>query len=253
MSGLGWRRRQVALLAAGSLAPRLAVAAPVGLRAADGVSVTGDSLTASRNPSRGMVLLFHMAGSNLGEYATIAPEFARRGFDTLAIDQRSGGPGWGRRNETAARLPRDPGFAAALPDLEAALAHARQRQRQPQGRVLVLGSSYSAALVLVLAARAGASVSAVLAFSPGEYLSGVSVRAAAAHVTCPVFVTQDSDRSEQTAAAAILAAVPGRPKRQFNPVAGAHGASILRPDRNPHGAAAAWTAVDAFLDEIAPA
>lgn len=251
MSALAWRRRDIAMLAAGSLLPGLAMAAPVGLRAADGLAVTGETLSAARTPARGMVLLFHMAGSNLGEYATIAPALTRRGFDTLAIDQRSGGAGWGRRNETAARLPRDPGFIAALPDLEAALAHARERQ--PRGRVLVVGSSYSAALVFLLAARAGPAVSAVLAFSPGEYLSGVSVRAAASRVACPVFVSQDSDGSEEAAAAAILAVVPGSPKRQFRPVAGAHGASILRPDRNPRGAAAAWAAVDAFLDEIAPA
>lgn len=244
-------RRHLAVVGAAALASGAAVAAPVSLRAADGLALAGEALPASRTPARGMVLLFHMAGSNLGEYATIAPAFARRGFDTLAIDQRSGGPGWGRRNETAARLPRDPGFMAAMPDLEGALAYARERR--PQGRVLVLGSSYSAALVFLLAAGAGASVSAVLAFSPGEYLSGVSVRAAASRVACPVFVTQDSDRAEQAGAAAILAAVPGRPRRQFNPVAGAHGASILREDRNPHGAATAWSAVDAFLDEVAPA
>lgn len=75
-----------------------------------------------------MVLLFHIAGSNRGEYATIAPAFARRGPDTLAINQRSGGPGWSRPNETAARLPRDPGFMAAMPDLQGALAYARERR-----------------------------------------------------------------------------------------------------------------------------
>lgn len=119
----------------------------------------------------------------------------------------------------------------------------------------MLGRSYSAALVFPLAAGAGAgaSVSAVLAFSPGEYLSGVSVRAAASRVGYPVFVTQDSDRAEQAGAAEFLAMLPGRPRRQFHPVAGAHGASILREDRNPRGAAAGWSAVDAFLDEVAPA
>ncbi|RVT97948.1 alpha/beta hydrolase [Rhodovarius crocodyli] len=186
-----------------------------------------------------------MAGSNLGEYAPIAPELNRMGFATLAVDQRSGGDGWGRRNETAARLGRDPGYRAAMPDLQAALAWARARD--PGGRVLAWGSSYSAALAFPLAAMGG--VSALLAFSPGEYLQGFSVRGAAARVECPAFVT--SDRGEEAEAARLLEAVRGAPRRQFRPVAGAHGSSILRSDRNPRGAAQAWAAVRSFLDEVA--
>lgn len=245
-------RRSLGVLAAtGLLHPIPAAATGVEVRSSDGQRVFGDHLGATTARRRGTILLFHMAGSNRGEYATIAPELARRGFDTLAIDQRSGGAGWGRRNETAAALPRDPGFRAALPDLEAALAWARQRD--PAGPVLIWGSSYSAALVFLLAAASGVAVSALLAFSPGEYLSGVSVRAAASRVACPVFVTSDADPGEASAAAALLAAVPGTAKRQFRPRDGAHGSSILRDDRNPRGAASAWGAVVGFLDEVAPA
>lgn len=135
-----------------------------------------------------------------------------------------------------------------MPDLAAALAWARQCD--PQGPVLVWGSSYSPALVFLLAAGSGDAVSAALAFSPGAFLSGVSVRGAAGRLTCPVFVT--SDVGEEAEAAALLAATRGRPRRQFRPAAGAHGSSILRADRNPRGAAAAWVAVGAFLDEVAP-
>ena len=194
-----------------------------------------------------MVLLFHMAGSNLGEYATIAPAFARRGFDTLAIDQRSGGPAGSRRNETAARLPRDPGFMAAMPDLEGALAYARERR--PQGRVLVLGSSYSAALVFLLAAGAGASVSAVLAFSPGS-ICRASRCGRRRRVACRSSSRRIRIEAEQAGAAAILAAVP-RPAAPVQSVAGAHGASILREDRDPRRATA-WSAVG-LPGRVAPA
>jgi len=236
-------RRLLPMLALGS--PALAFSRP--LTAADGVEVAAD-LVRVTGRRRGTVLLFHMAGSNYGEYATIAPELHRRGFDTMAIDQRSGGAGFGRRNETAARLGRDPGYRAALPDLEAALAWARDHDTGP---ILAWGSSYSAALVFFLAAAAQPPLAGVLAFSPGEYFAGV--RQAAARVTCPVFVSSSEDAAEIAAAAGLLAATQARVKRQFRPTAGAHGSSLLRPDRNPRGAAAAWAAVDAFLQEAVPA
>jgi dienelactone hydrolase len=217
------------------------------LRAADGLTIHAEHMLASGR-RRGTILLFHQAGSNRGEYAPIAPELARRGFDTLAIDQRSGGHAWGRRNETATQLPRDPGFRAALPDLEAALAWARQRD--PSGPVLACGSSYSAALVFLLAASG--PVSGLLSFSPGEYLAGTSVRAAASRVHCPAFITSAADSEEAAAAATLLTAVAGTPKRQYRPHYGVHGVSSLRADSNPRGAAAAWQALDSFLAEALP-
>lgn len=248
------RRRRILL--AGLAAP-LAVAGdvraePLLLRAADGVAVYG-TLTAPAARPRGTALLFHMAGSNRAEYVPIAAALARRGFACLAIDQRSGGGDFGARNETLAALGgRDPGYLAALPDLEAALAWSRATPGA--GPVVVLGSSYSAALVFLLAARQPGAIAALLAFSPGEYLRGASVREAAARVDCPVFVASAADATEIAAARSILAAVPGRaPKRQFVPEIGPHGASLLRADRNPRGAEAAWGAVDGFLDQVVPA
>lgn len=231
------------------LLPLAARAAPLELRADDGLALTAELVPAAAPRRRGTVLLFHMAGSNLGEYATIQPELARQGFDSLALDQRSGGDGWGRRNLTAQRAGRDPGYPAALPDLRAALAWARGRGAG--GPVLVWGSSYSAALVFLLAAEAGPAVAGLLAFSPGEYLRGASVRQAAARVRCPAFVT-GADDEELAQAAPLLAAVQGAPKRQFRPRWGLHGSQMLRADRNPRGAAAAWEAVGAFLTEAAP-
>ena len=212
--------------------------------------VFGTHLAAGMPRSRGTILLFHMADSNRAEYAPIAPELARLGFDSLAIDQRSGGDAWGQRNQTASLLARDPGYRAALPDLQAALAWARQRDAT--GLVLAWGSSYSAALIFLLAAQAGEGVSALLAFSPGEYLGNPPVRASAAMVRCPVFVTNAADAEEAATAGALLVAVRGAPKRQYRPTIGVHGSAALRVDRNPRGAATAWAAVTSFLDEVEP-
>jgi dienelactone hydrolase len=94
-------------------------------------------------------------------------------------------------------------------------------------------------------------VKALLAFSPGEYLAGPSsVRSAAASI--PIFVTSAKESGEVAQAKAILDAASARQKVQFVPyIAGVHGSSTLRSDRNPKGAAENWAAVKAFLASLA--
>ena len=239
------------LLAAGAAlaVPGFARAAePLVLRARDGASVYAERVPATGR-RRGIILLFHMAGSNRGEYAPIAPELARLGWDSIAIDQRSGGALWGRGNETARRLGTESDYLAALPDLEAALAHAVATGGG--AKVLVWGSSYSAALVFLLAAAHPQDVGGVLAFSPGEYIEGRSIRGAAAKLACPVFVTSANDPGEVSAARDIIAASPSRLKRQFVPRNGTHGSATLRQDSNPRGQAECWQAVRGFLESAA--
>ena len=214
----------------------------VSFRAADGVLVHAARYPATGH--RGIVVAFHMAGSNKAEYAPIAPRLVRDGFTVIAVDQRSGGPLWGQRNETALGVGGAPGFTGALPDMEAALAYAEGLE--PGRPVLVIGSSYSASLAFVLAAR-HPEVAGVAAFSPGEYFSTLSVRAAAAKLASPLFVTSAPDGAEVAAARALLDASPARLKRQFIPRNGVHGTSTLRPDEDPRGAEANWAALEAFL------
>lgn len=193
----------------------------VQLRAADGLPVYATFYAAS--PSRPIVLLFHHADSNRGEYADIAPELVRWGFNALAIDQRSGGGMWNRPNQTARALGRWADFIEAMPDLEAALQWAKTRRYH---RIVVWGSSYSAALVFLLAAQ-HPEVSAVVAFSPGEYLNDPRVvRQAASRVRVPVFIT--SAHFEAGRVRAIWQAVGSRDKIQFVPKEGGmHGSRVL--------------------------
>jgi dienelactone hydrolase len=149
----------------------------------------------SRLAGETLILLFHQAGSNRGEYATIGPALATLGFNALAIDQRSGGNAWGRTNETVKRLGKSTGYDEALLDLEAALQWAESSGQT--GSIIVWGSSYSAALVFLLAAEHRNEIKAILAFSPGEYLRGsATVRKAAAQVSIPIFVTSAKDPKE---------------------------------------------------------
>jgi dienelactone hydrolase len=229
---------------AGSLAEALSFTAPDGVRVfADYYPVEGKA------PSKTapVILLCHQAGSNRGEYATIAPVLTKLGFAALAVDQRSGGTSWGRINETVQHLGHSSDYAAAMADLEASLQWIRSNGHG--GKVIVWGSSYSAALVFGLAAKHQNEVAAVLAFSPGEYLGGAAtVRRAAAQIAVPIFVTSAKNDGEIAAARTILDAAPATVKIQFVPrVAGVHGSATLRLDRNPQGAEENWDAVKAFL------
>jgi dienelactone hydrolase len=201
----------------------------------------------SRLAGETLILLFHQAGSNRGEYATIGPALATLGFNALAIDQRSGGNAWGRTNETVKRLGKSTGYDEALLDLEAALQWAESSGQT--GSIIVWGSSYSAALVFLLAAEHRNEIKAILAFSPGEYLRGsATVRKAAAQVSIPIFVTSAKDPKEIAVAKSIVDASHSAGKNQFVPqIAGVHGSSTLRKDQNPDGAEENWAAVKQFL------
>ncbi len=243
---LNWLKSVIMVLAFGLSASALAGVSPgpVTLRAHDGVSISG--LVYEARQPKGVILLFHQAGSSKAEYATIAPRLAAAGFTALAIDQRSGGTLYGR-NETVSRLGKPATYEDAKTDLEAALDWALPRHLP----IILWGSSYSAALVFEIAAEHMNQVSAILAFSPGEYLdiSGVVARAAG-RVQVPIYVTSSSDADEIRAGREILSGAPARVKAQFVPKFGVHGSSTLIETRNPKGAAENWNHVLAFLSAL---
>lgn len=220
------------------------ISEPLTLQAHDGVSISG--LVYEAKHSKGIILLFHQAGSSKAEYATIAPRLVAAGFTALAIDQRSGGSLYGP-NETASRLDKPANYEDAKADLEAALDWALPRHLP----IILWGSSYSAALAFEVAAEHPNQIAAILAFSPGEYLdrSG-AVAHAAARVQVPIYVTSASDPDEIATGRAILSASPARIKTQFVPKSGVHGSSTLIEARNPKGAAENWQHVLVFLSAL---
>ena len=217
---------------------------PLTLKAHDGVLIS--ALVYEATQPKGIILLFHQADSSKAEYATIAPKLAAAGYTALAIDQRSGGSLYGP-NDTASRLDKSATYEDAKADLEAALDWALPRHLP----IILWGSSYSAALVFEVAAEHLNQVSAILAFSPGEYLntSGAVARAAG-RVQVPIYVTSSSDADEIQAGREILSAAPARVKAQFVPKFGVHGSSTLIEARNPKGAAENWNHVLAFLSAL---
>lgn len=216
----------------------------VTLRARDGVSVSGLAYMADH--PKAIVLLFHQAESSKAEYAIIAPRLTAAGFTALAIDQRAGGSLYGP-NETARRLGKPASYEQAKPDLEAALDWATARHLP----VVLWGSSYSASLVFEVAAEHPQEVSAVMAFSPGEYFEDTkAVARAAAKVRVPIYVTSAPDAGEVSDAKAILMASPARSKIQYVPQFGVHGSSTLIEAQDPKGAAENWKHALTFLNAL---
>ncbi len=221
--------------------PSMMPVSRVDFLANDGLTVSGKFYRATK--PKALILLFHQANSSMDEYATIAPKLVEMGYSALAIDQRSGGTMFGK-NLTAARMPTPASYGDALHDLDAALKWSSSMHLP----VIVWGSSYSAALVFELAAKHPGDVSAVLAFSPGEYLGpGTPVAAAAAKVRVPVYVSVGSDAAELSAAKPVFEAIGSKRKTLHVPKIGKHGSSTLIAELNKDGAAANWAAVETFL------
>jgi len=237
----------VALVAGMGLVPPLGSPSPsFQLSAADGVRVYAQAYETA-DAKAPTILLFHQAGSGKSEYATIAPRLNQLGFNALAIDQRSGGDLFQPPNETVLNLGRSTKYEEVVPDMEAALIWAEKIH--PGSKVYLWGSSYSASLVFLLAAKHPKEISAVIAFSPAEYLADKNaVHRAAAKVHVPVFI--DSAPQEIAASRSIFDAIPSKLKTQYKPRAGVHGSSTLRVDRDPAGSELNWNAVTRFLRSL---
>ena len=196
------------------------------------------------------ILLFHQADYSRGEYLEIAPKLNALGYNCLAIDQRSGGATNGVINETykaakAAGLPT--GYVDAYADLQAALTYV-ETTYAPK-RLIVWGSSYSSSLALILASEHPDEISAVLAFSPGEYfkLGGKPVSKYAKNITQPAFIT--SAKSEEKSWRGIADQITSEGSVFFVPQGnGRHGSSALHEKTS--NSAEYWAAVEGFLASL---
>ncbi len=204
------------------------------------------TFTQTEPGSRKIILLFHQAASNRHEYDPIIPHLLAAGFDTLAIDQRSGGERWGHANKTVDSGWGSTTYPEAYPDLQGALNWA---VKQGYSKIVSIGSSYSASLNIVLAADNPDKLTAIASFSPGEYLVDKDrVKTAAAKVTIPFYVTAGASAKEQALVDVVLSHARGKGIERHRAAQGVHGASTLRQDRNPEGYR---KNLDHFLDFLA--
>ncbi|NER12008.1 hypothetical protein GWK08_01015 [Leptobacterium flavescens] len=214
----------------------------------DGLSVTANLYEV--DPDKPFILLCHQAGYNKYEYADIAPKLNEMGFNCLAIDQRSGGPFAGHKNETneaaIQKGIKNIDMTDAEQDIRAAINYLHKKYNK---KVTVWGSSYSSSLAL-FAAEGNKSVNAVISFSPGNYFGDQkpSIAKAIKDLKVPFFITSSKEEAKQ------LGALIGDIKlkenqQQFIPSSdGFHGSRALWEGQK--GAEEYWTALTGFLNKV---
>jgi len=213
--------------------------------ASDALLVTADLYFV--NDSLPYMVLCHQAGYSRAEYAETAGKFCRLGYNCLAVDARSGNEVNGVKNETAAlalQKKKPTAYLDAEKDILAAIDYAYTKSGK---KVFLVGSSYSASLVLKIAAT-NKKVSAVMAFSPGEYFgTKLKLKNVIANLTIPVFAT--SSKEEASDVSTLMSDVKSKIKNQFVPTSkGKHGSSCLW--KNNPGYHEYWFAIMMFVKQL---
>jgi pimeloyl-ACP methyl ester carboxylesterase len=195
-------------------------------------------------------VLFHQARSSRGEYRPLIPRLAELGYGCLAVDLRVGGSS--RTVRQARGRVKPPTYLDALPDIEDALAFAREHYAQ--GKLVACGSSFSASLLLHLAATKPEALDGVVAFSPGEYFTNLGkdgnwVLESARGVRQPAFLSASLADGEEWLA--IFEALGSTSKTAHRPVARGPSGAMALWEESP-GSAECRQALEAFLQQHFP-
>ena len=215
----------------------------------DGITVFGDLYTSSERKSAPVILLFHQAqGDARGEYSVIAERLVKKGYNILAIGQRSGGERFGHVNRTVAGLESaDYGYCDVYPDLEAALNFTRASGFS--GPIAAGGSSYSAALVFQLAGKNKHEIDAVLGFSPasGTPLANCPLNQYLADLNTPALVLRPQKEFKIDSVQTQMKEFERFGVQTYIANPGVHGSSMLRAELVGQSTEATWSVVLEFL------
>ncbi|HEY4787814.1 MAG TPA: dienelactone hydrolase family protein [Bacteroidales bacterium] len=191
----------------------------------DGLPVTADLYM--QDKSMPYIILYHQANFSRGEYKETAPKLMKLGYNCLAVDLRSGKEVNYIRNETAERareknLPTE--YLDAEKDMLSAIEYVKKLTKD---KIILFGSSYSASLALKIG-RTNPAVSAVVAFSPGEYFQPhLTLKPVLAKFDKPVFIA--ATKSEYPYAKEMMSEVSGNFITWWTPAKGSgiHGSRAL--------------------------
>ncbi len=233
-------------------------------KSTDTLTITAD-IYRTGNKGAPMILMFHQSASSRGEYATIAPDLQKRGFNCMAVDLR-----WGKQdfwnkvpNRTGERYGSWPvidnyertdeyqynevwpRMFASYKDIVASINYVKKQGYS--GPIIIWGSSFSAMLVFRAAAELPDLVNGVVAYSPGEYFERDTLMLTKwiNQVKQPVFMNAGSDSSELLMVDPLFSFLPSHSNHKLHQsVAGRHGSSVLiNDDRN-------WQPVLKYLQQF---
>ncbi len=213
----------------------------------DGLTITANLY--HLNDSAPVIVLCHQANFCKAEYAGIAKTLMEKGFNCLAIDQRSGRGLVEEFNETwleAVKQKKPTDFLDAEQDIVAAVNFAAKKYGR---KIIVWGSSYSSTLVLFIA-MTNDNVKAVISFSPGDYFikEKGSLTKMLATFSKPMFVTSSKEESKELSAM-VSGMKMNENQMQFIPDStGYHGSRALwKTNENNEEY---WKAIDGFLTKV---
>lgn len=211
----------------------------------DSLTIFADIYKSKEGPVT--LLLCHQAGYSRGAYINTGMVLSQMGYNAMSIDQRSGEIANDIENQTyLAALDNDLGteYIDAKQDIEAAIDYLYSINGETP--IILVGSSYSASLCLIIG-RDSPKVKAIAAFSPGEYLEGVTVAEELDSISKPIFVTSSKLEISQTNQ--LVANVDSNFVTHFKPnLEGVHGARALWKQTEGHKEY--WKAFLHFLKEV---
>lgn len=196
-----------------------------------------------------VILLCHQARYNKAEYGEIAIELYKKGFNLIAIDQRSGGTLFEKENETfveATKLGKPTNYLDAEQDIEAAINFAYNKYNK---KIILWGSSYSSTLAMYFA-NSNDKIKAVIAFSPGDYFAEQkgALKEKLVRFSKPMFATSSSEEASELTN--MLSEIEwNKNQTQFIPGGkGKHGSKALWKDNLDNKEY--WTALNVFLKDL---
>ncbi len=202
-----------------------------------------------KNDSAPVIVLCHQAGFNKFEYVGIAKTLFEKGFNCLAIDQRSGGGIIEEFNETnleakKRKLPVE--FLDAEKDITSAVNFAAKKYHQ---KIILWGSSYSSVLSLYEAIN-NDNVKAVIAFSPGDYFDKEkgSLKEKLITFVKPMFVTSSNEESKELKVMLSKMKMNANQTQFIPDSVGLHGSRALwKTSKNNEEY---WNAINNFLEKV---
>lgn len=216
----------------------------------DSIQVFGDFYKVGKEATT--IILFHQARSNArGEYEHIANRLHKKGYNVLAIDQRSGGQLYGSYNRTVAKFSsKNYTYCNAYLDLEGALKFLNESGLD--NKVIVWGSSYSAALVVKLATNHPDEINGVLAFSPasGEPMEGCSPNELFSEIKTPLMILRPAQEAEYESVKNQLELAKANGIKTYIAIGGVHGSSMLVESRTKANTDQTWAAVYGFITSL---
>lgn len=213
----------------------------------DGLTITANLY--HLNDSAPVIVLCHQANFCKAEYAGIAKTLMEKGFNCLAIDQRSGRGLVEEFNETwleAVKQKKPTDFLDAEQDIVAAVNFAAKKYGK---KIILWGSSYSSTLDLFIA-MANDNIKAVISFSPGDYFikEKGSLTKMLATFSKPMFVTSSKEEAKELTAM-VSGMKMNESQTQFIPeAAGFHGSRALW--KTSENNEEYWKAIETFLEKI---